>query len=326
MEWLVDEQFSDRYKVGFLLVSSILWGTSFPAVAFGLQYMGPELLLFTRFFLASAVAVLLFPKVIKKSLLNKQLAMLGTLNGIAYFLQFFGQQWVLPGLSSLLVNAYAILVPFTAYLIVGEKITLKKIIAAFIGLTGVGMVSYQDPQPSSSIPFLIYLAGVIIVFAAGVTWATYVTLSKKVQSEQLLKEKNSDVTLQLFVASLIYSAMVAFVTVIIRFIFLNQSETFKLEGVAAALYLGIFCTVIPFLLYFNSLQHMDVGLTTIILLLEVAVSYFISILYFGEVITPIQLIGVAFIAIGVWIAISESEKGSPPRNDLNSLETTNQAS
>ncbi len=303
-----DQPVSERYRIVFLVLSSILWGTSFPAVAFGLRYMGPELLLLTRFFLATVMALMLFPKIVKKAVFNVHLALLGMLNGLAYFLQFFGQQWVPPGLSSLLVNAHAILVPFTAHFIVGERITWKKISAAIIGIIGVALVSYQDQLSNSSISLFLYYAGVVIVFLAGVTWAIYVTFSKKIQTERLLKDKNSDVTPQIFVASLIYSTFVAFVAVFIRFVILGKPEPLELEGVMAASYLALFCTALPFLLYFNSLQHMDVGLTTIILLLEVAVAYIISILYFGETLRFFQLIGVIFIALGAWVAIYESEK------------------
>ncbi len=301
---------TEKYRVGFLIAAGVLWGTSFPGVALGLRYIGAELLLFTRFFLATVIAFILFPRVIKKSITHFHLALLGILNGLAYYLQFFGQQWVPPGLSSLLINAYAILVPFTAHFLVRESITRKKITAAMIGMLGVGLVSYQD-RGDVTVPALLYYGGVVIVFTAGVIWALYVTLAKKMQLQVMNRQQyetneDDDLNLQLFVASLFYSMVVALITVIIRFLVIRQPETLVVEGVAAAAYLAVLCTVIPFLLYFSSLQYMDVGLTTIILLLEVAVSYFISILYFKETLGLLQVIGVIFIMIGVWMAISES--------------------
>ncbi len=288
----------------FLIISSILWGTSFPGVSFGLLYIPAEWLLFIRFLLAAIISLTFFRHIIKETLFNSKLMLLGALNGVAYLLQFLGQQWVPPGLASLLINAYAIFVPFIAYFLIREKLTPRKIAAALIGLIGVGLVSFRTPDATFT-PTLEYYIGIILVFLAGLTWALYATYTKKLQNDEIFTQ-NSIHTQQLFLASIVYSAAIATVSLFFYSMTQGVPQRFPFEGIIAALYLAVFCTIFPFLLYIHSLENIDVGISTIVLLLEVAVAYLISIVYFKETLQPLQMFGAFLIIIGVWIALKSS--------------------
>ena len=125
----------NKYYI-YILIAAFIWGTSFPAITIGLRYTNPEMLLFLRYSLATIISFILFPNTIIK-LKDKNLIIIGLFNGLAYLLQFIGQEFVPAGQSSILVNFYSVLVPIIAIFILHEKPSKTIILALIIGFTGV---------------------------------------------------------------------------------------------------------------------------------------------------------------------------------------------
>ncbi|MFX0061242.1 MAG: DMT family transporter [Candidatus Hermodarchaeota archaeon] len=301
-------------------LAGILWGTSFPAITFGLNYISPELLLFLRFLIATIITIALYPQSVRKVLSIHTLAILGIMSGTGYLLQVLGQGLILPGLTSMLVNSYVIIAPIFSYFIIGEKLTIRKIGAAIIGLFGVLLITNPNPE-IIEISFEQHLVGILLILGAGLAWGLYVTFSKKVQKENPLIT-DSDI----FVATMIYSLNIAFLMLSFRTLSRSiEHNNYNLIDIGmnlivdllnptpllAAIYLAIFCSVIPSAIYLRALNNIDVSISTIILLLEVVVSYSISIAFFGEVIGIIQILGSMFLLVGIILVMIE------PRSELN---------
>ncbi len=288
-----------------LVVAGMLWGTSFQAITYGLQYTTPVLFLLLRFSFASIIAATLFPQSIKRVLTSKNMAIVGLLNAFAYLLQFVGQQWVPAGQSALLVNSYSILVPFFAYFMIQERLTIEKILAAVIGLIGVGLITNQDSGGVTATR-VEYLLGVITIFLAGTIWAIYVVYAKKMQlkfpRESTHTSHASKISQDVFVASMFYTAFLAVSVLPIS----KEPLSLSLEATFSALYLAIFCSTIPLLLYLGSLENIDAGISAIILLLEVLVAFVISSIYFDEKVIFRQVFGAFLILIGISLAIRET--------------------
>ncbi len=303
--WLVSTMSSQKRDITFLVLAGILWGTSFPAITYGLQYTTPVLFLLLRFLFASIIAGILFPSSVKRVLTSKDMVIVGLLNAIAYLLQFVGQQWVPAGQSALLVNSYSILVPFFAYFMIRERLTIEKILAAIIGLLGVGFITNQDSGGVSATKAQ-YVLGVITIFLAGTIWALYVVFTKRMQilypRENSYASHTSEISQDVFVASMFYTVFLATGVLV----FSNEPLTFPLQAIVAAIYLAIFCSTIPLLLYLGSLENIDAGISAIILLLEVLVAFIISAFYFEEQVILRQIFGATLILIGIFLAIRET--------------------
>ena len=89
------EKISDTKKQAVLLtiIASSLWGTSFPAIKIGLQFMDAYTFVFLRFSFALLlmVGVFLFTKNFALNFNKKRLILfLGITNGAAYLLQYMG--------------------------------------------------------------------------------------------------------------------------------------------------------------------------------------------------------------------------------------------
>ncbi|MFX0090928.1 MAG: DMT family transporter [Candidatus Hodarchaeota archaeon] len=295
-------------------LAGILWGTSFPAITFGLNYVSAELLLFLRFLIATVITIALYPQSVRKALTIRTLAILGLMSGTGYLLQVLGQGLILPGLTSMLVNSYVIIAPIFSYFIIGEKLTIRKIGAAIIGLFGVLLITNPSPE-IIEMSFEQHLLGILLILGAGLVWGLYVTFSKKVQNQ------NPQITdSDIFVATMIYSLNIACLMLSFgTFSRCMEQNNFNLIEIGmklivdllnptpllAAVYLGIFCSVIPSAIYLRALNNIDVGISTIILLLEVVVSYTISIAFFGEVMGIIQILGSIFLVGGIILVMIE---------------------
>ena len=85
---------SNKSKAVLLtVVAGFLWGTSFPAIKIGLQYMDAYTFVFLRFLVASIVmlSVMLLTKNFSFSFSKKRLVLLlGLVNGVAYLLEYVG--------------------------------------------------------------------------------------------------------------------------------------------------------------------------------------------------------------------------------------------
>ncbi|MGQ4892878.1 MAG: EamA family transporter [Candidatus Njordarchaeia archaeon] len=93
----------------FLLTTTILWGTSFPVIRFGLMYIPPLYFVFLRFLISFVVTFLLLIPLHKLDafisvLKNKFVALTGLLNGLAFILQFVGQKYTFATNASLLLT------------------------------------------------------------------------------------------------------------------------------------------------------------------------------------------------------------------------------
>ena len=140
----------DRRGALFLtILAGVLWGTSFPAIKIGLEFVDPYMFVFLRMSLASALALLIvfLTKNLNVSLAKERLIWyLGLLNGFSYLIQYVGMNYTTASKSSLLVNLSAVWVAVLSWLILKERFSKKKMSGIALGIIGVFFVTTNlDP-------------------------------------------------------------------------------------------------------------------------------------------------------------------------------------
>ena len=102
----------DRKDAVFLtILAGVLWGTSFPAIKIGLEFVDPYMFVFLRMLLASVLTLLIafatnnFDVSLAK---EKSIWYLGLLNGFSYLIQYVGMNYTTASKSSLLINLSAV--------------------------------------------------------------------------------------------------------------------------------------------------------------------------------------------------------------------------
>ncbi|HDQ06718.1 MAG TPA: DMT family transporter [Candidatus Bathyarchaeota archaeon] len=286
---------SDEKKAAvlFTIIASSLWGTSFPAIKLGLQYMDAYTFVFWRFFFASLtmLAVMLLTKNFSFNFKKKRLLLfLGVTNGTAYLLQYVGMVSAFASHSSLFVNLSVVWVALLSPVVLKENIGRKKLAGVIASLLGVVLVTTNLDFGSLGAG---EITGDLIVIGAGVLWAVFIVYNKPLVSES--KNTIQSMTWLLLFTMLPLLPVAPF-----------SAENFlhlTWEAWAAIIYTAIFCWVAPYYLWLKGLKNVSPVTSAVILLNEVIVAVIISIIFLGEVMTAASAVGAVFIILAI-LAVS----------------------
>ena len=276
-------------KAVFLTVlSGVLWGSSFPAIKIGLEYIDPYMFVFLRFFSASVIMfiAMLFTKKLDLKFAKKSILALGILNGVSYLLQNVGIASTAASKSSLLVNLTSVWVAILSWFILKDRFGNKKLFAIILSIVGVFFVT-------TNLNFLELTRGMLfgdlMVLFAGIGWSFFIVYNKKFIDDA----ENS----------FQFMTWVLFVTVLplIPFIPLSNNVSLNLpvEAWVAVAYTAIFCWIIPYYLWLKGLKHISSVTSTIVLLTEVVVATVISYFMLSEGFTLISVVGALLILLAI---------------------------
>ena len=125
-----------------LILTTLIWGSSFVILKSALDSITPLWVLAIRF--SGAAILMLIACLPRLKKLDKRYVTGGCLMGLclaaAYIVQTYGLVYTTPGKNAFLTTTYCILVPFLYWAISGKRPDKYNIIAAFVCLVGVGFV------------------------------------------------------------------------------------------------------------------------------------------------------------------------------------------
>ena len=174
---------SNKSKAVLLTVlAGFLWGTSFPAIKIGLQYMDAYTFVFLRFLVASIVmlSVMVLTKNFSFSFSKKRLVLfLGVVNGVAYLLEYVGMVFTTASKSSLFINLSAVWVALLCPLLLREHLGGRKAVGVVVSVLGVLLMTTNLSFSSLSQGIIL---GDALVIGAGVAWAFFMVYNKSLVS------------------------------------------------------------------------------------------------------------------------------------------------
>jgi drug/metabolite transporter (DMT)-like permease len=280
---------NQREKAIFLTVfSGILWGSSFPAIKIGLEYIDPFMFAFLRFLFVAIFSflILIFMRKLEIKFVNRRILGLGILNGVSYLLQNVGLTFTGASKSSLLVNLTVVWVVILSWLLLKERFGKKKLLGIILSIIGVFFITTNLNFSELGEGMLL---GDILVLSSGLGWSFFIVYNKKYINDV----ENS----------FQFMGWIAFMTVIplIPFISLSSSLSlnYPIEGWIAIVYTAIFCWILPYNFWLKGLAHISSVTSTVILLTEVIVAIIISIFILNEVFTLISSFGALLILLAI---------------------------
>ena len=273
----------------YTVLAGFLWGTSFPSIKFGLQYMTPFTFVFLRFLIASLTmfSIMLISKNLGFNHNNKRLILfLGIMNGIAYLFQYVGMVYTLAFASSLFVNLSVVWVALMSPVTLKERLGRKKVAGVLLSLVGVVMMTTNLDFGSLG---TVDVAGNLLVISAGVIWAAFIIYNKP------LVEKTTNLIQSM--TWILFFTMIPLLPI----------ATFSMENIftlswnawLSIIYTAIVCWVIPYFFWLKGLKHISPITSAIVLLTEIVVAVTISAIFLGEILTVISGIGAAFIMVAI---------------------------
>ena len=241
-----------------IITSAVIWGTSFPVIRFGLNYISPGLFLFLRFLTAS-IMLLLVARLIGETvdlsvLTNKYVAYTSILNGLGYAFQFLGQKFTYATNAAILINTSPIFTAVFAHFLLNERLSKIRIFAVFVAFIGAALMLI--PQSKNSLSF--GSLGDLLCLVAGLVWGLYVAESKKLVGGQY---KPMDLLFSWFV----YTSFIGFIISI----FEGSSLEMSISLVFVLIYVALFCTILAFLLWFKSLEVLEASTSSAYFMLEI---------------------------------------------------------
>ncbi len=271
-----------------LLLTTIIWGTSFVVLKDALDQMPTLYVLAFRFTGAALLLFLLGMKDIKK--LDKSYFTQGVLLGIALFIayaiQTFGLSLTTPGKNAFLTTTYCIITPFLFWITDKKRPDAFNIMAAVICVAGVGLVSLHGN--------LSINLGDILTICCGLFFAIHIVLTGKFIGDKSV--------LMLTAIQFATAAILAWVTAIPSAPFPEVIETGLILRIA---YLCIFCTAACFALQTFGQKFTPPSSVAVIMTLESVFGAAISAILGYETLSAQILLG--FLLIFLAVLISETK-------------------
>ncbi len=281
------------------LTAASIWGGMYVVSKVVLEVIPPFALLTTRLVLgimALAVVIALRPKAMLDKKQLWQSFLVGVVGyGISLGFQFVGTKLSTASNGSLVTSATPAFVLLFAPLILGEKTTLRRVIALVVSTMGV--IAVIDPRTAELSPTLFW--GNLSLLAAGLTWALYSVLVRKVVKNADLLVSSTVMLAGGIPSSLLFGAWEV------------QTQgigEITMGVVGGILFLGIISTAIAMFMWNYAFAELPAAVASLTFFAQPVVGTLLGWLFLGEKITPLFLFGGVMIGIG--LVISSTEKPS----------------
>ncbi|PDY57616.1 EamA family transporter [Bacillus thuringiensis] len=279
-----------------------LWSTSFVATKIAYDSFTPLTLGAIRFLIATIILgiIMKFAKQDLKKPSRKDLGYI-SLSGllgitIFYSMENIGVKLTTASNAALIVASYPAITVLFDFLLTRKRITWIKGLGIALAVIGVYQITYHSPNQGGS----QQLFGSVILILAGVAFTFYTfTTSKSVAKYSLITVS--------FYQTLAGSLAFIPLSIIER----SSWKIPTIESVIIVLYLGIFCSVIAFLLYNYGLRNISSGSAVALLNLVPVFGVLFSILFLNEVIGIYHLIGGLIVILGVFLSALEPNSKQP---------------
>lgn len=277
--------------------AAAIWGGSFVVIKGALDVVPPCWLMFVRFFFSALIVGALFWKRVRPHLDASTLrcgAVLGILSGTAFVVQNIGLTDTTPGRNAFLTATYCVMVPFVNWAVARRRPGATSIVAAALGILGVGLLSLGDD------------------FSVGLSWGDMLTLVSAVLYALHI------VAVARFSASG-HEVMTMTVTQLAMSAVVSLAAALVLEGVidfgvfadpgiwGALFYLVILSSAVCMVVQNLGQAHVPPAPASLLLSLESVFAVIASVLFYGEVVTPRLVCGFA----SIFAAVVVSEAGVP---------------
>lgn len=278
------------------LFAVTVWGASFIATKVALQDISPVSVVWLRFsmgvlILGAAVAMRRQFALPKRSEWA-YFALLGFL-GITFhqWLQSNGLQTSEAGTTAWIVATTPVFMALLGRVVLKERLGWLKITGIFLAFAGVLLVVSKGDLSSVSVG-RFGAPGDRLILVSAVNWAVFSVLSRRG-----LKSYPAGL-MMFYVMSLGW-----LFTSILFFAAGNAAEISNLtfNGWLGIAFLGIFCSGLAYIAWYDALQALSAAQTGVFLYIEPLVAVVVAFFVLGEPVTVISLIGGGVILLGVWL-------------------------
>jgi len=284
------------------LFAVIVWGASFVATKVSLQYAAPTTIVWLRF--SMGVVILGLTVALKKQFALPKgkdwgyFALLGFL-GITFhqWLQSTGLLTAQATTSAWIVATTPVFMALLGLIILRESLASYQVAGMFLATFGVLLVVTKGDLAALTTGNFS-TPGDFLVLISALNWAVFSTLSRSGL------QKHPATRMMFFVMS--------FGWLFTSFLFFSSSgfgqiSSIPWDGWAAISFLGIFCSGMAYIFWYDALKSLPVAQTGAFLYFEPIVTVIVASIVLSEVLLLATAIGGITILIGIWLVNRRSK-------------------
>lgn len=274
-----------------LILTAAIWGFAFVVVKDSLDLVPPVYMVSIRYTIATIIlGLVLIPRL---KVLNKSYWIHGIITGIflslGYITQTIGCNYTTAGKNAFLTTIYVILIPLISWPLNKKRPGLAVWISAVMALVGIGLLALRKEGQSFTMN-----VGDILTLICGLFYALHIVFT----SRYSIYENPVILTWIQFLVAAIFAWIISpiFDGAISFEVFANP------KVIVSMLYLGIFSSLIGFLLQNVCLKYMESSLASLFLSLESVFGVLFSVIFLHERMTYLMIIGCILIFAAITIA------------------------
>jgi len=278
------------------LSAAAIWGGMYVVSKVVMETISPFTLITSRLLLGIGVLYLVILWRGGLSISRRsfwQVFWVGTIGyGVSLGFQFVGTKLSTAANGSLVTSATPAFVLLFAALILGERITPRRLIA--LALATLGVIAVIDPRTARLEPDLFW--GNVSLVMAAITWALYSVLIRKVTRA----------------VDVLTTSMIAFVGGLVVSVPLSMAEISRVgigeitpAIIAGVLFLGIISTALAMFLWNTAFAELPAGVASLTFFAQPVVGTILGVIFLGDQITLMFIIGGVLIGTGILISAKE---------------------
>ncbi|MEC1715130.1 DMT family transporter [Schinkia azotoformans] len=284
-----------------LSLAASIWGGMYVVSKYVLDFIPPLTLVWLRYIIAYVLLFVILKVVQRKNkktevIKKKDWLLIVWIGFIGYFVsvscQFIGTKLSDAHTGSLITSATPTFMVIFAWLLLKEKLTIRKVISMLLATIGVVTVIGWDSNLGT------YMLGSIILVGAAITWAL-LSVYAKIASSRLS------------------SLLVTTYGLLFAIIFTTPAMMWELQThniyynsiliILGVVYLGVVSTAGAFYLWNKGMELMDAGIGSLFFFFQPIVGSFLGWLLLNEKLSSNFFIGGMLILVGVVIATFQKE-------------------
>ncbi|MBQ0163034.1 MAG: DMT family transporter [Treponema sp.] len=282
-----------------LILTALIWGFAFVVVKDSLDFVPPVYMVALRYTIAALILGIVLLAIGKLNVLNKSYWLHGIFTGLmlgsAYIVQTIGCNYTTAGKNAFLTTIYVILIPLIMWPMYKKRPSWIVFVSAIVALIGIGMLTLTNDGSSLKIN-----VGDILTLICGLFFALHIIFTAK------YSQNENPVVLSWI--QFVTSAVLAWICSPLidgtfEFAVLKNSRV-----VLSLLYLGIFSSLIAFLLQNVCLKYVNPSLASLFLSLESVFGILSSVIFLHERLTLVMIAGCVLIFAAITIADQFGEK------------------
>ncbi|MFS8603326.1 DMT family transporter [Priestia megaterium] len=281
------------FSLVFLHILMIsLWASAFPVIQIGLESFSPQHLAFVRLSIASVVLLVIAIATRMRLPDIKDIPLLLALGFLGFTVYHtalnIGEKTVSAGIASLLISTTPIFSAFLAIFFFHETFGKRKWIGSAVSFAGVALLTFSKEN------FVHSANGILLILLAALAESIYIVCQK-----DLLKKYG-------FLSFVTYSIWGATISMLIFLPglgtdFLNIS----FRSAISVIYLGLFPTVIPYIVLAYLTSRVGSAEAAISLYLTPALSFFLAWLLLKDIPSVAAIVGSIITLCGVLLTHSK---------------------